>query len=131
MYNEAFGWAWITLGFATGAVLGLFFQRGDFLGGYDAFRRRLVRLGHISFFGLGILNVLFALSLPHAPLSGFEARAASWCMILGGVTMPLCCGLTAWRTRFKPLFFVPVASLVVGGWTLALALARKAAGELP
>ncbi len=27
MLNEAFGWFWISMGFATGAVLGLFFRR--------------------------------------------------------------------------------------------------------
>jgi hypothetical protein len=35
-------------------------------------------------------------------------------MILGSVTMPLCCGLMAWRPRLHLIFAVPVASLLVG-----------------
>src|SRR5262249_59491418 len=65
--NAAFGWLWITLGMASGAVIGLRFHRSDWLGGYESWPRRLVRLGHISFFGLGILNLLFALTAPPVP----------------------------------------------------------------
>lgn len=122
--NEAFGWLWVTLGFASGAILGLFFHRGDWLGGYDSFRRRLVRLGHISFLGLGILNILFAQSLPRASIPPFDREVGSWAMLIGGVSMPLCCGLTAYAPRAKPLFVVPVASLVVGAWTMLVGLYR-------
>ena len=38
------------------------------MGGYASLRRRMTRLGHISFFGLGIINVLFALSLIAIPI---------------------------------------------------------------
>lgn len=131
MLNETFGWAWITLGFLTGALLGLFFNRPDFLGGYGAYPRRLVRLGHISLFGLGILNVLFALSAPHARCSAGDLRIASWAMIAGGVSMPLCCGLVAWRPALKPAFVVPVLALILGGWTLAFGLVRQAMGGNP
>ena len=35
--NEAFGWVWVLAGFLSGLVLGLFFQRDDWLGGYGSF----------------------------------------------------------------------------------------------
>jgi hypothetical protein len=50
----------VLLAFATGAGLGLFFHRDDFLGGYNSFRRRIVRLGHIALAALGMLNVIFS-----------------------------------------------------------------------
>ena len=59
--NWQFGWLLVLAAFATGAVMGLSFHREDFLGGYDSFRRRLVRLGHIALAALGMMNVLFAL----------------------------------------------------------------------
>lgn len=118
MRNEIFGWAWILAGFVSGAVLGLFFHRADFLGGYDAYRRRLIRLAHISFFGLGFVNVLFAESLTRASLAGHEVELASWAMIVGGVSMPLCCVLNAWRSVFKFAFAVPVGALITGALTL-------------
>lgn len=112
--NEAFGWIWILAGFLSGLVLGLFFQRDDWLGGYGSFRRRLIRLGHISFLGLGILNILFALSVARVHLAPGTLELASRSLLVGGVTMPLCCALMAWRRGFHLLFAIPVASLVVG-----------------
>ncbi len=112
--NEAFGWIWILAGFLSGLLLGLFFHRDDWLGGYGSFPRRLVRLGHISFLGLGILNILFALSRPHLGIGPGEATLASRAFIAGGVTMPVCCGLLAWRRDLLPLFAIPVLSLLLG-----------------
>ena len=57
--NLAFAWLWIFAGFISGALLGLRFQNKDWMGGYTSFPRRLYRLGHISFFGLGLINLLF------------------------------------------------------------------------
>src|SRR5262249_21687364 len=64
--------------------------------------------GHIALAALGMLNVLYSLSAADASLPG---RAASACFVLGGVTMPAVCFLTAWRAGFRHLFFVPVLSL--------------------
>src|SRR5262245_50246624 len=111
MANWYAGWAMILAAFATGAVLGLFFVREDFLGGYTSFRRRLLRLGHIALAALGMINVLYGLGAPASDAS-LVGRLASAGFLLGGVTMPAVCCLTAWRTGFRHLFFVPVLSLV-------------------
>src|SRR6266540_3316662 len=60
--NWQFGWWLLLFAFVTGAGLGLFFHRDDFLGGYNSFRRRIVRLGHIALAALGMLNVIFSYS---------------------------------------------------------------------
>src|SRR6476646_8665042 len=60
--NLAFAWCWIVVGFLSGMVQGLSFHREDWLGGYASFRRRLYRLAHISFFGLGAVNLFFYLT---------------------------------------------------------------------
>lgn len=122
MYNEVFGWLWITLGMASGALIGMRFHEPEWLGGYSSLRRRMVRLGHISFFGLGLLNLLYAWSAPHFQLSPLRVQIGSWGMIAGGVLMPLCCGLTAWKERCRLLFPAPVICLLVGGVTATLGL---------
>lgn len=114
MVNEAFGWVWFVLGMATGALLGLGFARPDFLGGYASWERRMLRLGHVSFFGLGLVNVLFALSLPRVALPAPWPMVASWSLVVGGVTMPLCCALAAWRQPMRRLFPIPVLALLIG-----------------
>ena len=60
--NLLVAWVWILLGFLSGFGLGLNFHREDWLGGYGSYKRRLFRLGHISFFGLGALNLMFYLT---------------------------------------------------------------------
>src|SRR5205823_1345599 len=64
-WNRRIGWASACVGAASGLILGLWSFDGPFtvpewLGEYDQVGRRLARLGHIAFFGLGILNILMA-----------------------------------------------------------------------
>lgn len=117
MQNEFFGWLWIVLGMASGALLGLRFYREDWLGGYGSWRRRMIRLGHISFFGLGLINIFYALSAARFVLTPWETRLGGGAMIAGGVLMPLCCGLAAWRQPLRMLFPLPVICLLVGAVT--------------
>jgi hypothetical protein len=105
------GWALILAAFIGGAGLGLFFHRDDFLGGYASWPRRLLRLGHIACAALGILNVAYGLS-PIPPGHGGRPQIIAAGLIVGGITMPLVCFLSAWKKSFKRLFFIPVAALM-------------------
>jgi hypothetical protein len=111
--NLLVGWIGVLGGVISGAAIGLFFHQEAWMGGHSSFRRRLVRLGHISFFGLGFLNLLFAFSAKAMALEPAALRVASTSLILGAVTMPLCCFLTAWRKPFRHLFPIPVLSVAV------------------
>jgi hypothetical protein len=91
-----------------------FFHQDGWMGGYGSFQRRMIRLGHISFFGLGILNVLFAFTAAHLNSVSWYIHIASYGFISGMVTMPLCCFLTAWRESFRRLFPVPVVCVLAG-----------------
>lgn len=113
--NLLLAWVWICLGFLSGLGLGLFFQRENWLGGYSSLKRRLYRLCHISFFGLGVLNLCFFLTAQAFGLTGTGLLIASWAFIVGAVTMPLCCLVMAHFPRVLPIFSVPVVSLLLGG----------------
>ena len=106
-------WAGFLLGCLAGAVSGLFFHDVDWIGGYASWPRRLIRLAHIAFFGVGLLNLSFALS---AHALGLESglRVTSGLLIVGAVTMPLVCYLSAWKAFFRHLFFIPVLSITCG-----------------
>jgi hypothetical protein len=113
--NLFLAWLWILLGFVTGMVLGTFFHGENWLGGYGSFKRRMYRLGHISFFGLGAVNLLFWLTMQAIPPAGPLTEAASWAFIVGAITMPLCCVAMAHFPKAHPIFAVPVSSLITGG----------------
>jgi hypothetical protein len=110
--NFLAAWLAILTGLITGTVIGLFFHDPDWMGGYGSWRRRMIRLGHISFFGTGFLNLAFVLSAEHLHLSE-PPPVASAGFLLGAISMPLVCFLSAWRLSFRRLFFLPVASLIV------------------
>ena len=113
--NLILAWTWILLGFVSGMVMGLFFHKSDWLGGYASHQRRLYRLGHISFFGLGAVNLLFALTVSAGGLGGPWIETASVAFIIGALSMPLCCVLMAHFKWAQHLFAVPVLSLLTGG----------------
>lgn len=117
----AFGWLWFVLGVLSGAVLGLGFHRAEFMGGYGSWRRRLARLGHIAFFGTGILALLMGITMLALEGAAPDVRNLSgvWIGVLtlsGGVTMPAVCFLAAWRKPLRQLFVMPV--LTLGGGVL-------------
>ncbi len=111
MLNWYFGWSSILLAFVSGAIIGLFFYRDDFLGGYQSFRRRILRLGHIAQAALGMMNVIAGIDQLRGP--EVYSIAGQWGLVIGGITMPLVCFLSAWRPGFRHLFFVPVTALIV------------------
>ncbi len=117
--NLYVGWAAFLMGGLSGTIMVLFFHRKDWLGGYASFQRRMVRMGHISFFGLGGINVLFALSAGWIQGQWFQAHGvpievASVSFIIAAVSMPVCCFVTAWKPGARFFFFVPVLSVIVG-----------------
>ena len=123
----AISWIGMLLGVISGAVIGLFFHREDWMGGYNSYRRRLTRLGHISFFGLGFVNFFFATTHHIVGIGASYAFPAAVAFTIGAATMPTCCFLSAWRKPFRHLFFIPVCSVLAGivltlaGWPWAAA----------
>jgi hypothetical protein len=123
--NLIIAWSGLLLGFVSGLVLGLFFRREDWLGGYASFRRRMYRLAHISLFGLGAVNLLFYFTAQAFVAGSLTVSVASWAFVVGAIGMPICCVLMAHFPKSHLIFAVPVISLVLGGvLTLGLALGK-------
>lgn len=104
-------WGGVFLGFLAGMVQGLFFQADDWLGGYGSWRRRLTRLGHISFFGIAIVNFAYFFSIRTGAMPD-PGPLPSVLFIVGAVTMPLVCYLSAFYKKVRHFFVVPVVSLL-------------------
>ena len=106
-------WIGILLGAVAGAAQGLFFHDERWLGGYGSWRRRMLRLGHISFFGIAMINLAFYFTVVALELRGGLAWS-SRLLVVAAVTMPLLCYLSAFIKGFRHLFFVPTLSVIVG-----------------
>jgi len=113
MVNVVAAWIAIFAGIVAGMLTGLFFHQEQFLGGYTGWTRRLVRLGHVACFGLGLINLGFALTAQTLEItSGIEI--SSILLLVGLVTMPLVCYLAAFRKPLRQLFVIPVLSVLAG-----------------
>jgi hypothetical protein len=112
LINLHAAWIGFLLGCLAGAVPGLFFHDAQWLGGYASWPRRMIRLGHIAFFGIGLLNLSFALTARQLNLqTGLEPTSVL--LLVAAVAMPAVCYLSAWKPAFRHLFFIPAASLTV------------------
>ena len=115
-WNRRVGWVSTCLGAGTGLVMGLWSFDGPvqvpgWLGEYDQTARRLARLGHIAWFGLGILNLLVAGELRNSALGRWGRRTASWAMNFGNIFLPLT--LFA-ASAYRPLkYFMGAPALAV------------------
>ena len=108
------GWAAMAMGALSGAIIGLFIHNDRWAGGYASYARRMMRLGHIAFFGLGFLNLMFGLTVQAIPLQDTYLTVSSAGFAVGAVAMPLCCFLAAWRKPLRHLFPIPVLSVIAG-----------------
>ncbi|MES9857427.1 MAG: hypothetical protein ABW166_12590 [Sedimenticola sp.] len=122
-----FAWVSFVLGVVTGLVLGLWsfdgpFPTPDFLGDYDSLSRRMTRLGHIAYFGLGFLTLLLSWELSKLILDAREKMLAARMMILGNMFLPLT--LFA-ASIYHPLkYLMPIPALCV---LVAMSIAARGA----
>lgn len=123
--NQLFGWVWISVGLISGTIMGMYFHNEHWMGGYGSHPRRLIRLGHISFLGLGILNILFYQTLGPYALDTWGVNLASCLFIVGAITMPLCCAIMAWKKEWYLIFSLPVTSLNIAVILTIMGLMQK------
>jgi hypothetical protein len=122
-WNRFVGWSSLAVGIAVGLVMGLWSFDGPvptpaWIGAYADTSRRLLRLGHIAFIGLGMLSILLAAELGRTSLGCRGRIAASRLMVAGNVFLPiLLIGAAAWRP-LKYLMGMP-AMCVLGALVLA------------
>ena len=125
----------MAVGALTGLVMGLWSFDGPvpvpgWLGDYGSTARRLVRLGHIACFGVGILNLLLAAEAERNAFLGSTSRWASRLMNLGNIGLPLGLFVAAVVPPTKYLLALPamavtISLLLVAGVSFRSVAARR------
>ena len=127
--NLAVGWSSLAVGALTGLILGIWSFGGpvpvpEWIGDYDTLSRRLLRLGHIAFFGLGILNIMLARHLGRSRRVSYPKRLALTAMIFGNVFLPVTLIGASIFEPAKYLMSLPALAvsfaLFVGAWVAIL-----------
>lgn len=114
------------MGAISGLILGLWSFDGPFpapemLADYGSLSRRFMRLGHIAFFGLGLINILMAgrIAATRRPVLG---RTALACMNFGNLLLPPALMAAALHEPLKYLTSLPAFAV-----SAALAIVATAA----
>lgn len=108
----------MAVGAMTGLVMGLWSFDGPvpvpgWLGDYGSTARRLVRLGHIACFGVGILNLLLVAEAERRAFLNSTSQWASRLMNLGNVGLPLGLFVAAVVPPAKYLLALPAMAVTI------------------
>ena len=123
--NRLVAWTGFCLGVISGSLMGLWAFDGPldpptWIGDYDNTSRRLIRLGHISFFGIGYLNLLLARELPGFDLERRGKALESRCMNAANIALPFMLFAAAAYAPVKYLLPIPVfatlIALTIAAW---------------
>ena len=109
--NILFGWAWMCVGFISGMTLGLWAEGEKWLGGYASITRRYLRLAHVAFVALSVINILYGKELGSVALTTHIKSIASALMIFGAAGVPIVCISAAFYRKAK--YFLPLPALAV------------------
>jgi hypothetical protein len=117
------GWISILTGFLAGTAMGAFYRNDARLGGYSSKARRYVRLGHIACEALGMIVILAALC---TKLGYVFPDASLLLLVIGMISMPISCWVTAfWEKGF---YLFPIPSFSLSG-AVVLMLIRQFGGS--
>ena len=108
----------MAVGAVTGLAMGLWSFDGPmpvpaWLGDYGSTARRLIRLGHIACFGVGILNLLLIGEEERRAVAGLAFRWASRLMNVGNIGLPLGLFAAAAFPPVKYLLALPAMAVTV------------------
>ena len=120
--NVLFGWGWIGIGLIFGLIMGLRAEGDNWLGGYASLTRRYLRLAHVAFIALSIINILFGKELPSVDLPGTVKNIGSALMIFGAAGVPLTCISAAFFRKTKYFLPLPASAVLVAVVILVIGL---------
>lgn len=124
--NISFGWIWILAGLIVGAIMGAWSFNGPMpspVGDYTSLPRRMLRLSHIAFIALAIINILYGYEIDKIQLKNKLKSVGSMCMIYGAILMPI--------FLIAAVFFEPLKYLTMISATLVIiAVAIMAIGQI-
>jgi len=121
--NISFGWMWILVGLMVGAVMGMWSFNGPLpspVGDYSSLPRRMLRLSHIAFVALAIINILYGQSIDKLRLDIRWKKLGSICMIFGAMLMPIFLIAASFYEPLKYLTWFSASLIILGVGIMAI-----------
>jgi len=101
-------------------TLGMWAEGETWLGGYASVERRYLRLGHVAFIALSIINILYGKELVAVALPMLVKNVGSYLMIFGAAGVPLTCLSAAFFRKTR--YFLPLPALAILSGTAILVI---------
>ena len=120
--NIIFGWAWMCVGFISGMTLGMWAEGEKWLGGYASITRRYLRLAHVAFIALSVINILYGKELGSPDIPTYVKSIGSPLMIFGAAGVPLACISAAFFRKVKYFLPIPAVALLIGTAILVIGM---------
>lgn len=122
--NITFGWIWMLVGLVVGAIIGMWSFNGPMaspIGDYTSLPRRMIRLSHIAFIALSMINILYGYEIDKIKYK----KIGSDCMIYGAVLMPTLLIAAAFYEPVKYLTMIPATLVIVAVGIMAIGMLNK------
>jgi hypothetical protein len=110
------------LGFVFGMILGMWAEGEKWLGGYTSLTRRYLRLAHVAFIALSIINILYGKELGVIDLPIPVKNIGSYLMIFGAAGVPLTCISAAFFRKTRYLLPLPAVAVLAGTSILVIGM---------
>lgn len=120
--NIIFGWVWMCVGFISGMILGMWAEGEKWLGGYVSVTRRYLRLAHVAFIALSIINILYGRELASPDLPVYVKSIGSPLMIFGAAGVPIACISAAFFRKTRYILPVPALAVLIGTAILVIGM---------
>ena len=119
--NISFGWFWILVGLIVGAVMGMWSFNGPFIspvGDYSSLPRRMLRLSHVAFIALAIINILYGYEIDK--INSKYKKLGSNFILWGGVLMPVLLLGGVFYEPIKYLTMIPATLVIVSVFIMVM-----------
>lgn len=129
--NVVWGWVTIVCGAISGSVIMAWSFSGPFSpppgwDDYVSLSRRLMRLAHVAFFMLPLINIVLGKELDQIALSDRWKNITSWCAIVGMIGIPVGLMLAAIiHPDLKYIASLPVSLLLLSLTLMAVGKVRS------
>jgi len=111
--NISFGWIWIFVGIIVGAIIGMWSFNGPMLspvGDYTSLPRRMLRLSHIAFIALAMINILYGYEIDK--IKKYKILGSNF-MIYGAILMPVLLIMAVFIEPLKYLTTIPAILIII------------------
>jgi len=126
--NISFGWIWILVGLIVGAIMGMWSFNGPLaspVGDYTSLPRRMLRLSHIAFIALAMINILYGYEIDKVKLSEKLKKMGSNLLIYGAILMPLFLIISIFFEPFKYSTVISATLIIISIFIMVVGKIKK------